>query len=216
MYLVDADATELRDWLIQSGEIGFLISDGEHRWRAVERIAELPDGRLLLWHIPSGPLPLSGKTGNEPQRWMSLKLQPHSILRRSMLRPMVDWAVAAPLPLSAGTADGGASSVAALLVSVAAELPDGCPLRIWEGYKLEPMVKLYLIANDGPRLEQRGGGRKREPQLHRASNRDWFDQDCGESSLGDVHAAPAKITPFVITNLNGQVSAVARKAAPVR
>jgi hypothetical protein len=63
MYLAEEDAAELHDWLSRSGEVRFLIRDGEHRWRAVEQIGKLPNNRVLLWHVPSGPLPLLGENG---------------------------------------------------------------------------------------------------------------------------------------------------------
>jgi hypothetical protein len=58
MYLTSQDVPVLIQWLTQTKEIGFIVSDGPRRWRAVPTIHNIPDDPISLWHVPSGPLPL--------------------------------------------------------------------------------------------------------------------------------------------------------------
>lgn len=39
-------------------EAAFIIADGPGKWKAVETIDAFRDRRCLIWHVPSGPLPL--------------------------------------------------------------------------------------------------------------------------------------------------------------
>jgi hypothetical protein len=70
MYLTDPDVTLLCKWLNDDPEIAYLvpvdITEHDHRWKATRELAFLPDGTYSLWHVPSGPLPLLGRTEHEP------------------------------------------------------------------------------------------------------------------------------------------------------
>ena len=46
------------EWLNNADELAFIISDGHERWKAVSSVPTLNKGKLALWHVPSGPLPL--------------------------------------------------------------------------------------------------------------------------------------------------------------
>lgn len=59
MYLFNADVDLLVDHLDEDQDLAWLASDGPGQWRATPRHPVL-SGRLGLWHIPSGPLPLVG------------------------------------------------------------------------------------------------------------------------------------------------------------
>ena len=59
MYLSESDVPTLLSHLNASKEIAFIVSNGPHKWIAVETLESLADGRVYcLWHVPSGPLPL--------------------------------------------------------------------------------------------------------------------------------------------------------------
>src|SRR5215510_15794085 len=62
MYLYGNDLELLREWLNAEKEIAFLVSNGERKWIAIDR-AEKPlvEGTHILWHVPSGPIPVPGK-----------------------------------------------------------------------------------------------------------------------------------------------------------
>src|SRR5688572_7732013 len=70
MYLTDADIILLLDRLNADPEIAFLVATGipehDHTWIAVARIEQLHDGRTMLWHVPSGDLPLLAKELPDP------------------------------------------------------------------------------------------------------------------------------------------------------
>ena len=56
-----ADEDDLRTvlaYLNDNPEVAFIVADGPGRWRAVEALERLDVGRITLWHVPSGPLPL--------------------------------------------------------------------------------------------------------------------------------------------------------------
>jgi hypothetical protein len=59
IYADEEDFRVIHDWLNQNDEIAFIVSDGPRRWRAVQTVAHLDSARICLWHVPSGPLPLS-------------------------------------------------------------------------------------------------------------------------------------------------------------
>ena len=68
MYLNNVDAGVLLAWLSSTLEIGFLISDGPRRWKAMPQFSEPPDFPFYIWHVPSGPLPLLGADrGDAPE-----------------------------------------------------------------------------------------------------------------------------------------------------
>jgi hypothetical protein len=60
MYLAPADATNLLTMLDADEQIAFLLGDGPTRWRAYRCLPSPITGRIAMWHIPSGPLPLLG------------------------------------------------------------------------------------------------------------------------------------------------------------
>ena len=62
MYLHGNDLELLCEWLNAEKEIAFLVSNGERKWIAVDRVEKpLIEGKYILWHIPSGPIPVPGK-----------------------------------------------------------------------------------------------------------------------------------------------------------
>ena len=66
-YANPEDARLLLNWLEQTREIGFLVDDGPKRWKAVPALNTLPQAPILLWHVPTGPLPLlTGSKANDP------------------------------------------------------------------------------------------------------------------------------------------------------
>ena len=62
MYLHGNDLELLCEWLNAEKEIAFLVSNGERKWIAVDRVEKpLIEGKYILWHIPSGPIPVQEK-----------------------------------------------------------------------------------------------------------------------------------------------------------
>jgi hypothetical protein len=66
VYALDPDLTVLLDYLNTDPEIAFLVAAGSGRWRATSRLSQLPAAPQALWHTPSGPLPLLGRSPAEP------------------------------------------------------------------------------------------------------------------------------------------------------
>jgi hypothetical protein len=58
MYLAADDVALLSAMLNADEEIAILVTDGPRRWKAVLGLSTLSMGRIGMWHIPSGPLPL--------------------------------------------------------------------------------------------------------------------------------------------------------------
>jgi hypothetical protein len=58
MYLAVDDVVPLSAILNGDEKIAFIVTDGPKRWKAVVDLSTLPAGRIGMWHIPSGPLPL--------------------------------------------------------------------------------------------------------------------------------------------------------------
>ena len=58
MYLFDSDVDCLVSWLNSEDQIAYIVTNGERRWRATSTVDRLAEGHHVLWHIPSGPLPL--------------------------------------------------------------------------------------------------------------------------------------------------------------
>jgi hypothetical protein len=56
---------ELMAFINDEPELAFIVSTGPGRWRAVNRVPELPDGEYVLWHDPGGPLMLLRPNGGE-------------------------------------------------------------------------------------------------------------------------------------------------------
>lgn len=74
MYIAEQDAALVMEALSGDRDIAFLIPDGLKRWRAVESLAPKGSGRVGLWHVPSGPLPLlpaapGAPVGYVPDPW---------------------------------------------------------------------------------------------------------------------------------------------------
>lgn len=68
LYLNKSDEKELLTFLNQEDEIAFIISNGENNWKAVNTVNEFPGLRIVLWHIPSGKLPLL--TPDDSEEWI--------------------------------------------------------------------------------------------------------------------------------------------------
>ncbi len=49
---------KLLAWLNNDAEIAFICPNGEKSWIATATQNTLSEGRHILWHVPSGPLPL--------------------------------------------------------------------------------------------------------------------------------------------------------------
>jgi hypothetical protein len=74
LYLDADDAGSLLDYLNADEQAAFIVSTGPGRWRAVERLEALPDGRYCIWVHAAGALPLLGagparKPGPVPDPW---------------------------------------------------------------------------------------------------------------------------------------------------
>src|ERR1041385_6904422 len=65
MYLYDDDVEILVDWLNNEADIAFIVPMGkpgwDKKWHAVRQVESLQDGQHMLWHIPSGPLPMGDR-----------------------------------------------------------------------------------------------------------------------------------------------------------
>jgi hypothetical protein len=65
MYLLAGDVPDLLRLLSNDAELAFIVPDGVGRWIATTELADTPPKRIALWHVPSGPLPLSGCSTSE-------------------------------------------------------------------------------------------------------------------------------------------------------
>jgi hypothetical protein len=54
---------KLLKFLSDEPEIAFIVSVGPDKWRAVNRVTSLPDGKHAIWHDPGGPLPRFNSRG---------------------------------------------------------------------------------------------------------------------------------------------------------
>lgn len=61
MYATTKDLAQLVEFLNDSEEIAFIVSNGPNQWIAAHRIDVLEPKKYKLWHMPSGPLPLIRK-----------------------------------------------------------------------------------------------------------------------------------------------------------
>ncbi len=61
-YADEADFRPIIERLNADAEVAILWPAGRGRWIARAQVAELPDGKYILWHIPGGPLPLLSNT----------------------------------------------------------------------------------------------------------------------------------------------------------
>ena len=60
MYVNKGDSNLLLTLLNEDRDIAFIVTNGNKKWKAIETIERLEDGRYCIWHVPSGPLPLVG------------------------------------------------------------------------------------------------------------------------------------------------------------
>jgi hypothetical protein len=70
MYLARADIDLLVSHFNEDEELVWLVGDGADRWIAKQQVGELYE-RTILWHTPSGPLPLVGTDGDGSDRWVT-------------------------------------------------------------------------------------------------------------------------------------------------
>jgi hypothetical protein len=61
MYLNKTDVDELLEFLNDEDQIAYLVCTEPYCWKAVKTVDKLQNGETVLWHIPSGPLPLHTK-----------------------------------------------------------------------------------------------------------------------------------------------------------
>ena len=76
IYAKSDDFDLIREWLNTEDSIAFLVSCGPNQWVAVSEVSEWMADKTVLWHIPSGPLPLlaadsSEKNGVVDDPWSS-------------------------------------------------------------------------------------------------------------------------------------------------
>jgi hypothetical protein len=57
-YACSADFDALLQHLNSTDDIAFLVSAGPRKWVAQKTVGSIQPGRMCLWHIGSGPLPL--------------------------------------------------------------------------------------------------------------------------------------------------------------
>ncbi len=57
-YADESDFRPVIDRLNADAELAIILPAGHGQWIARAQVAELPDGKYLLWHIPAGSLPL--------------------------------------------------------------------------------------------------------------------------------------------------------------
>ncbi|MBR9831343.1 hypothetical protein GYB57_04270 [bacterium] len=57
-YANKTDEIELLSLLNSDEKIAFIVSDGNHKWKAVKTISQFPKNRICLWINQSGSLPL--------------------------------------------------------------------------------------------------------------------------------------------------------------
>lgn len=60
MYVNREDSGLLRSLLNEDRDIAFIVAAGKRKWKALPMMQSFQDGRYCIWHIPSGPLPLTG------------------------------------------------------------------------------------------------------------------------------------------------------------
>lgn len=65
-YAFGDDPGTLLSLLNDDPEVAFIIGDGPGKWKAVETIEAFRDRRCMIWHVPSGPLPLLAAVNGDP------------------------------------------------------------------------------------------------------------------------------------------------------
>jgi hypothetical protein len=66
MYLFGDDWDLVIDRFNDDRSLAWLVNVGAGRWQAVSRLDRVPAPKVGLWHVPSGPLPLSVSGRGEP------------------------------------------------------------------------------------------------------------------------------------------------------
>jgi hypothetical protein len=66
LYIDEIDAAGLGDELNFDPEIAFIVATSPGVWVARRALHGIADGRLCLWHVPSGPLPLFRGVDRQP------------------------------------------------------------------------------------------------------------------------------------------------------
>ena len=66
VYALESDLQTIVDFLNQDPEIAFVIPDGPHRWRTVDRMPQIAAGHHALWLRAGEALPLVGSSQAEP------------------------------------------------------------------------------------------------------------------------------------------------------
>lgn len=57
IYITSKDADQLLNWLNNEEQVAFIVRDSENRLIAKPSLDKLQEGRICIWHIPSGPIP---------------------------------------------------------------------------------------------------------------------------------------------------------------
>ncbi len=65
-YADESDFRPIIDRLNSDPALAIILPAGRGRWISKSQVAELPDGKYILWHIPGGSLPLLSATSAEP------------------------------------------------------------------------------------------------------------------------------------------------------
>lgn len=66
LYLFDDDPDTLLAMLNDDPEAAFIVPDGIGKWKAVETLPVFTERRHTIWHVPSGPLPLTAAVFGDP------------------------------------------------------------------------------------------------------------------------------------------------------
>ncbi len=66
IYMIDEDLKKLSEWLNSEKEIAIIKSVGRGKWRAFDTFSIAEEGRYCLFHKFCGPLPLIGKSIDDP------------------------------------------------------------------------------------------------------------------------------------------------------
>jgi len=98
MYLAVDDVAPLSAMLNADEEIAFIVTDGPKRWKAILGLATLPMGRMGMWHIPSGPLPLLAREEKDDgwvhdpfSGWNELRTDPTTPPISDLIRALFGW-----------------------------------------------------------------------------------------------------------------------------
>lgn len=53
LYLNVSDKSKIIEYLNSVDDIAFIISDGKNKWKAVDKVKEIPERKFMIWHKPS-------------------------------------------------------------------------------------------------------------------------------------------------------------------